>query len=453
MLDPSMWPTKTYLLILSFVGACALSMVYPIVGIANYMMVYQCNPHWWWWGKPLAPFGIRYSMTAFICLFVGMLVSSSRVPRTRHIFGDWMILLILFTLIIVTSTIVAGSSSSYSVSLIDKTVKMTVFLYCFVRMGAERRNFRIILWTLVIGTLMIGNDAFHANADQFANGRLNSVGGVDFRESSGLAAHMAAMLPLLGALLLCARGWWKKPIVLAAAILAVNTIVQCRTRSAFVGLIAAAAMAVFLAPRGVRKRIYLALIVAAFGAYHLTDGHFWTRMQTVLEPQDYQHDSTIQARMELWQTAWQMFGDHPLGVGVGQFKYSIVAYDTGELEHAFGLPRRVTHNTYLLCATELGVQGITVFGLLILVSLNKVRRCIRMADDTDDPFESRLLAYGCLLSMVCFLTAAVFTDRLYTESFLVGAGATRVPARGAGPRGRGAVRATGCDFVAPMARG
>jgi hypothetical protein len=228
MLDPSMWPTKTYLLILSFVGACALSMVYPIVGIANYMMVYQCNPHWWWWGKPLAPFGIRYSMTAFICLFVGMLVSSSRVPRTRHIFGDWMILLILFTLIIVTSTIVAGSSSSYSVSLIDKTVKMTVFLYCFVRMGAERRNFRIILWTLVIGTLMIGNDAFHANADQFANGRLNSVGGGGFSRVVGIGgAHGGHAAPARRAVALRPR-MVEKTHRLAAAILAVNTIVQCR---------------------------------------------------------------------------------------------------------------------------------------------------------------------------------------------------------------------------------
>ncbi|MCB9849903.1 MAG: O-antigen ligase family protein [Phycisphaerales bacterium] len=416
-MDPSAWPIKTYLLIFTFAGACALSMVYPIVGIANYMMVYMVNPHWWWWGKPLAPFGIRYSMTAALCLFAGMMVSSARVPRSRAIFGDWLILLILFTFIITTSGLLGEGASNYSVVLIDKTIKMAIFLYCLVRMGGERRNFRVILWTLVFGTLMIGNDAYNANADQFLNGRLNSIGGVDFRESSGLGAHMVAMLPLLGIVLLTAKSWWKKPIVVVAAVLAVNTIIQCRTRSAFVGLIAAGIVGVLLAPRGVRLRIYGTLIVAGFGAYSLTDSYFWERMNTVLKPKDYGQDATIQTRVELWQTAWQMFSDHPMGVGVGQFKYQAEQYETSDMKHAFGLPRRVTHNTYLLCATELGIQGLIVFIAIITLSLFKLRRCLRLSRESDDPFEARLMAYGCLLSLVSYLTAAAFTDRLYTESF------------------------------------
>lgn len=412
-----MWPIKTCLLVCGFVGACALSMVFPIVGIVNYMLVYQCNPNSWWWGKPLEPFGVRYSMTAAVCLIVGMLVSPSRVPRARVILGDWLILMAVFIVIVCVSGSIGTGRSEYSVTLIDKTVKMGIFLYCLVRMGGSRRNFKLVLWAFVLGTLMMGNDAYHANADQFVNGRLNAIGGVDFRESSGLGAHMAAMLPLLGVMVLCTRTWKWRMVVLAAAVLAVNTIVQCRTRSAFVGISAGTIMAVLAAPKGWRISLYLAIAVAIAGGYRLTDQGFRDRVRTVMVPQDYKEDGAIQARLELWRNAWLMFKDYPMGVGVGQFKHTIENYDTGRDKHAFKLPRRVTHNSYLLCATELGFHGLLVFAGLVALSLRKILFCLRRARDSSDPREMRLLAYGCLLSLVTYLSASAFTDRLYTESF------------------------------------
>jgi O-antigen ligase len=140
-------------------------------------------------------------------------------------------------------------------------------------------------------------------------------------------------------------------------------------------------------------------------------------MQTVMQPAEYGEDSAILARLELWRTAWAMFKDYPLGVGIGQFKYVVEDYDTGRLEHAFGLPRRVTHNTYLLCASELGFHGLIVFMALLGLSLWKVRVSLKLAGRSDDPPEARLLAYGCLLSLVVYMTTGAFTDRLYTESF------------------------------------
>jgi O-antigen ligase len=112
-----------------------------------------------------------------------------------------------------------------------------------------------------------------------------------------------------------------------------------------------------------------------------------------------------------------MFADHPLGVGVGRFREEARNYDTGQFRHAFSLPRRVTHNTYLLCATELGVAGLTVLTLLIALSLRKLQQCARLAPDTLRPTETRLISFGCALSVIVYLAAAAFTDRLYTESF------------------------------------
>ena len=412
-----MWPFKTSLFFLGFIAACVLSLAHPIVGVCNYMLVYLVNPDKMWWGKPLAPLGIRYSLTAGVCLILGMVISSGRVPKTRAFVLTWEVLLILFAVTVGISSLIGTGTSDYGMVLLDKSFKMTIFLVCLSRMASVERNYRVVLWTLVIGSLVIGYDAFNAPSDDFANGRLNFVGGPDFRESSGLAAHMAATLPLIGAVFVTTRSWRWRIIPLVAGILTVNTVVQCRTRSAFVGLIAGACVALILAPRTRRIRVYSLLVVGALGLGLLADNRFWNRMSTMTDARRFDRDTTIQSRLELWTIAASMFFDHPLGVGIGQFRQTSRQYASGGFQHAFTQPHRVTHNSYLLCATELGIQGVLILMAILAVSVHRALRCFRLAVYSDDPHAARMLAYGSLIAVVIYAATSAFTDRLYTESF------------------------------------
>ncbi|NOX59584.1 MAG: hypothetical protein GXP29_12120 [Planctomycetes bacterium] len=412
-----MWPIKTCIFLAGFVGSCGMSLVFPIVGVITYMMIYQMNPDDTWWGKPFEDWGLRLSLTAAVCMILGMLLSSARVPRSKQVVGDWLMLLVMFTTIVLGSLWIGTSTSDYGDMLADKMVKMTIFLFCMVRMGGTGRNFRFVLWAFAVGTLLIGYEAYNAAPSDFADGRLNFIGGPDFRESSGLAVHMAAMLPLLGVLFLTSRKWRWKAFVLVAGVLAVNTIIQCRTRSAFVGLVIGAVVGIFFLPRKRRLSVGASIVVAVAGMLALTDQHFWDRMRTILGHEAYAEQGAIQARIELWSIGWKMFLEHPFGVGIGQFKQAIASYNTGTELFAFSIPRRVTHNSYLLCMTELGVQGILVLGSLLALSFWKLRQCCKWAKFSADPSETRLLAFGCLLSILIYTVAAGFTDRLYTESF------------------------------------
>ena len=229
---------------------------------------------------------------------------------------------------------------------------------------------------------------------------------------------MAAMLPLVGAMLFVSRSWLTKLGCLVTGVLAVNTIIQCRTRSAFVGLLFGASVALIMAPRGRRGRIYVALGLGIAGGYTLTDAPFRERMVTAVVPRLYSEDMAIQARMELWSVAGKMFIDHPFGVGVGRFKDALQMYRGYREDYSnYSLGRRVTHNTYLLCLTELGIQGTVLLLLLIVFSFYKARRCSVQASLCDNSNEARMLSYGVLLSLVIYLSASAFTDRLYTESY------------------------------------
>jgi O-antigen ligase len=196
-----------------------------------------------------------------------------------------------------------------------------------------------------------------------------------------------------------------------------NTIVLCRTRSAFVGLIAGTVVAMFMAPRRRRALIYGALLVGSFSAYSLTDNFYWERVNSTFEVENHKRDPTIQSRIELWGISLQMFTEHPFGVGVGQFRHRLADYNTGEQKYAFNLPRRVTHNSYLLCATELGLHGTLVLAMLVGISLYKIRRAMHLSRALPFTDEAHVLAYCCMIALVTYLGASAFTDRLYTESF------------------------------------
>jgi len=85
-----------------------------------------------------------------------------------------------------------------------------VLLFTLVlgRLAASRKNFHIVLWTLVAGSLYIGYDAYTAPARSFVLGRLERIGGPDFSTTSGAAAHLAAMLPLIGAAFLTSKSFY-----------------------------------------------------------------------------------------------------------------------------------------------------------------------------------------------------------------------------------------------------
>ena len=71
-----MWPIKTCIFVFGFISSCGLSLVFPIVGIITYMMIYQLNPDDTWWGKPLEDLDVRMSLTAAVCMILGMLISA-----------------------------------------------------------------------------------------------------------------------------------------------------------------------------------------------------------------------------------------------------------------------------------------------------------------------------------------------------------------------------------------
>ena len=405
-----MWPLKTILYCGIFWAGCALALIDPIFGVVNYMIVYQTDPTITWWGKPLYDLGIRFSLVAALFTMAGMLFARKRIPLIRPSFGWWECgVLALFATAVLNAAIgyKFGPSAMWT---FEKFWKVLLFTLILGRLAASRRNLWMVIWTLVGGCLYIGYDAYTAPEWAFVYGRLERVGGPDFSTTSGAAAHLSAMLPFIGAAFLSAKHWPWKIAAATAGAFTVNAIVLCRTRSAFVGLVIGALVAFLVAPRGRRWRIHALLITGAALSFTLTDEFFWERMATLTDKQTLETDRATVSRKEIWIASIQILRDHPLGIGVGNFPLVIGKYDPRHY-------KRATHNSLIVCFVELGVQGGIVFLMLVAGSVVMLYRTTRLADQSDDPLETKLIAYGMLVSLVTYFITSLGTQRFYCESF------------------------------------
>ncbi len=406
-----MWSFRAVLALLAFSGGCIFALANPIVGAITYMLVYQVNPNSRWWGAPLANLGFRFSMLAALFTILGAMAAPRLLPRLKPTFTLWELGFVMLLAIGLMNTYALGiGPGPISYMLLDKFWKLGLFLLVINRLASTRRNFRMVLWTLVIGSLYLGYDAYTAPVSAFHHGRLEGVGGPDFNTTSGLAGHMSAMLPLIGLAFMTAKSWKWRALAAVAGAFAVNAIILCRTRSAFVGLAVGALTAMLLAPSRRRLRIFALLFVGGVAALNLTDAHFWERMATMTTRESLESDAAAMTRLDLFRAATAIVADHPNGIGMGNFPRIVGSYDERHRN-------RACHNTLLLCFVELGVQGVVIFLGMMVLTAYSLWRAFRLARHSADPIESQLSVYCATVAVVTYFVTGFGTERLYCESY------------------------------------
>lgn len=175
-----------------------------------------------------------------------------------------------------------------------------------------------------------------------------------------LALNLVAFLPLV---LMYARrpGAALARLVYAGiAILMIAALVFTKSRGGFL-----AALAMFgtylLMARLLTPATLIAMALGGLLLVPMVPASFWDRMASIT---DASKDTTgsREERIELMQQAWRVFEANPItGIGAGQFEnYS----EPGQVQHW-----RVTHNTLLQLASELGIFGVGIMLFLFFRGL------------------------------------------------------------------------------------
>jgi putative inorganic carbon (hco3(-)) transporter len=121
-------------------------------------------------------------------------------------------------------------------------------------------------------------------------------------------------------------------------------------------------------------------------------------------------DRSARGRLLAWEASLSMASDYPLGVGEGNFKKCIGQY-LPQLEG------RDTHNTFLRCLTELGVQGAFVLLLLIGNAFWILFRIKKKIQDLPRKADFIWHIYALKIALIIYLVSGIFITHTYIEEF------------------------------------
>lgn len=160
---------------------------------------------------------------------------------------------------------------------------------------------------------------------------------------------------------------------------------------------------------GIRRKIVFLLSIALVVGFILADPGFWHRVEDIGGSVPEMHASS-QGRILAWEAALSMSLDYPFGVREGNFKTYIGKYNPG-------IVGRDTHNTFLRCLAELGVQG--PFVLLLLIG-NVFRMLFRLKKDIEHlPNKGDFLwhIYALKIALIISLVSGILITHTYIEEF------------------------------------
>lgn len=202
--------------------------------------------------------------------------------------------------------------------------------------------------------------AFALESATHTEGRLQGGGG----DPNYLAAGLVPAMALAGGLAAGTRAPLARLALVAAIALLAVGLVESESRGGLLAGIVTLAGALLIY-RGSRGRALVAVAIAASvaAATFAASPGAWQRVSSF--------EGGGNGRADLWQVAWRMSLDHPLGgIGLNNFRLESSAYvrEPGGLEHVELITERphVVHNAYLQLLAEEGVVGLGLFLALAL---------------------------------------------------------------------------------------
>ncbi len=390
----------------SYILGIFLAFVHPIYGLFTYFMDYYAHPPLRWWGKALPDY--RWSLIIAIITLIAFLIKRNYLPKLyikKHPQTKWLILFLLNTFA-VTPMAVWGEENK---QLIEVIIKITLFYLVVIQTIRTKEHFRYLMIFHILGIFDWGWNAFVD--PQRKAGRLFGIGGPDSLNDNGTAAHLLAILPFLGSVFFTGK-WWEKLLCIATLPFVFNTFILANSRGAFIALLVTGLMSLLITKGSLRWKTLMAMLLAGLVFYNLMDDKFIKRQQTI---QTYEEDNASIERIESWKAALTLIRDHPLGTGGGGFEALSPIYIPDIVEAHEGELRNV-HNTFLLVASEWGVQGFLLFMAFILSTIRGLLKIRKEAPQTPAGERVRMDSIALILGLVGILSAGFFFNRLYAES-------------------------------------
>jgi hypothetical protein len=389
------------------VATAAMSITRPAWAMALYMATFFAAPQNWWWGDEVPT--LRYALIAGFVLIISVVINRPDEKSGHKLtFVHWAALLMT-----VNATFVhffLATRPNVSIGNYVEMLKYVLLVFLMWQGIRTKDDFRLVLVAIALGIGYIGYEVTINERGYFAAGRLEGVGAPGADSANSLACLLLANLPLTSSLLVNSRLFHKAVVALSAP-MALNVILLCNSRGAFLGLISAGLAFPLIARGATRKRAMQTMALGGVVLFLLLgDPQILDRFATTFVGSE-DRDRSAASRLEFWQAGLAMLKDYPLGDGGGAFKY----VQGGKYLQEVGVDEdRSLHNGYLTEATSWGIQGLALQMVMLIGSLLAAYRTsnnCRLAGEINDA----LIGICVVVSMIGFLIHSVFGSFLGNE--------------------------------------
>ncbi|MFA5515344.1 MAG: O-antigen ligase family protein [Desulfuromonadales bacterium] len=296
------------------------------------------------------------------------------------------------------------------------------FIFVFIRSPRELKIFTAVLLFSFFKITSEGFLGFLDGSMLWQNQGIMRLHGSTplWAHPNSLGALSISVVPFVLSLYPAVASRWARIGLVALGATAMVCVVFTGSRTGYLAFIGLLLFYFWDAPAVHRKgRMFIFGGILLLGMVLVVPQDYRERFYTIFTEQDKVGQS-ISLRKEIMEDAWQVFRAHPLGVGVGAFPLV-----RGEM---FGRLQD-THNLYLEAATNLGIQGLVLF-LLLLWQIGRVLRQTRRgfsellsgwsaADGGEGERQRRDLLFcqalcsGLLLFLVVHILLGFFGHNLY----------------------------------------
>lgn len=393
-----------------------LFVLLPVLALARagwaipvYMLTFLAAPQLWWWGDQLPE--LRYSLISGFVLVAAAFLGQTQPQEGQRHFGvvQWATAGMVLNAGLVHLFLAAGPSHSQA-----ELIELTKFCLLFLLMSLvikTKADLRLAFIAMALGAGYIGYEVTINERGEFNGGRLEGVGAPGADTANSLASLLMTTLPLTGSLI-SQSSMTLKALVAVTAPLALNVIILCNSRGAFLALIGSGISFVLISRGETRKNALKALALGAVALYLLMgDPEIIQRFATTFVGAE-ERDNSASSRLEFWRAGWELLKDRPLGAGGGAFKYVL-----GERYlqlYTTQIDSRSLHNGYLTIATSWGVQGLVLHLIFVLggmVAAYRTSEACRLAGRAHDA----LIGTCVIVGGIALLIGSVFGSFLPNE--------------------------------------
>lgn len=365
----------------------------PFVGLVMYLLFLYLRPQDYILALQNIPIMLTLSVATFVLMILHMAVRYRMValPRVPQSF-----LMLWFYAAIIVSQLVWLNP----VNTIDATLDFlpTLVMYFLIAtLISTHRKLKFTVNLVVIATLVLAVSGLiqyftgkGLGGQETYEGRIQAVG--IFSDPNDLGLALVVVLPYFYLKLTEVSPLWQKPLAFGGLAIIMYALFLTQSRG---GILAFGVLLVLLLIRRVGKKFGL----VAGGIVFLAIFALAPRMGTIST-----EEASAAGRVEAWSVGLTLLQAYPL-FGVGAHNFT---------EYHF----RTAHNSFVLCAAELGMFGLLAWVMLIYLSIKNnefISSAVGGVRMRDVAIYVDTIRYG----LIAFAVGAYFLSRTYNELLFI----------------------------------